>query len=141
MAIPATYNSYVATGKFTGNVSAAYDPLVPFERGVTTASSALPAPTDPVTAGVGVDGRSRVMCLTCHRAHASAFSNALRWDQTEAFIAETWISLGSNVPATAVPYYKHGVAIDVADAGTGNPFTDGYGEFQRSLCNKCHVQD
>ncbi len=141
VAIPATYNSYVATGNYTGDVSTAYDPLVPFERGVTTASSDLPDPTDAATAGVGVDGSSKVMCLSCHRAHASAFGNALRWDQTEAFIAETWISLGSNVPATAAAYYKHGTVVDVADPGTGSPFTDGYGEYQRSLCNKCHVQD
>jgi hypothetical protein len=83
------------------------------------------------------------MCLTCHRAHASAFENALRWDPGTEFIAESWF----NDPATGVdltvaaPYYKQGVAIDVADPGTGNPFTDGYGEYQRSLCNKCHVQD
>lgn len=142
VAVPATYNSYVATGNFTGTVDTAYDPLVPVERGVTTASSDLPDPTNAnLDADDGVDGTDQVMCLSCHRAHASAFGNALRGDMTEAFLAETWISLGSNVPATAAPFYKGGVAIDVADAGTGNPFTDGYGHYQRSLCNKCHVQD
>jgi len=140
-AVQSTYNSYVATGNYGGTVATAYDPLVPIERGVTTSSADLPDPTDAATAGRGAEGAAQVMCLSCHRAHASAFANALRWDQTEAFIAETWISLGSNVPATAVPYYKHGVKVDVADPGTGNPFTDGYGEFQRSLCNKCHAQD
>ncbi|MDY0185868.1 MAG: hypothetical protein RBR43_08330 [Desulfuromonadaceae bacterium] len=140
-AVQTTYNSYVATGNFTGTIANAYDPLVPIERGVTTASSDLPDPTDQATAGVGVDGSSKVMCLSCHRAHGSAFGNALRGDMSEAFLAESWITLGSNVPATAVPYYKQGVKIDVADAGSGNPFTDGYGEYQRSLCNKCHVQD
>jgi len=142
VAVQATYNSYVATGNYTGTVATAYDPLVPFERGVTTASSDLADPTDPATAGVGADGNSKVMCLSCHRAHASAFGNALRWDMTEAFIAETWISLGSNVPATAADYYKGGAKVDVAvfDAA-GTPFTNGYGEFQRTLCNKCHVQD
>jgi hypothetical protein len=140
-AVQGTYNNYVATGNFTGTIANAYDPLVPIERGVTTASSDLPDPTDQATAGVGVDGSSKVMCLSCHRAHGSAFGNALRGDMSEAFLAETWITLGSNVPATAAPFYKHGVKIDVADAGSGNPFTDGYGEYQRSLCNKCHVQD
>lgn len=142
VAVPGTYNSYVATGNFTGTIDTAYDPLVPVERGVTTASSDLPDPTNAnLDADDGVDGTEKVMCLSCHRAHASAFGNALRGDMTEAFLAETWISLGSNVPATAAPFYKGGAAIDVADAGTGNPFTDGYGHYQRSLCNKCHVQD
>ena len=141
VAVPATYNSYVATGNFTGTFDTAYDPLVPFERGAT-ASSDLPDPTNADgLADDGVDGSSQVMCLSCHRAHASAFENALRADQTEAFIAESWVYLTSNVPATAAPYYKGGVAIDVADPGTGTPFTDGYGHYQRALCNKCHVQD
>jgi len=141
VAVPTTYNSYVATGNFTGDVTTAYDPLVPIERGITTASSDLPDPTDALTAGRGAEGAAQVMCLSCHRAHASAFGNALRGDMTEAFLAESWISFSTNVPATAAPYYKGGAAIDVADAGTGNPFTDGYGHYQRSLCNKCHVQD
>ena len=130
---------------------------MPFERGVTTGSFDLPDPTDPVEAGVGVDGSSQVMCLSCHRAHASAFPNALRWDMTEAFIAEGWttmagditdpvtgaVTASANLPtAAAKEYYKHGVEVDVAvfDAA-GTPFTNGYGHYQRSLCNKCHVQD
>ena len=31
-----------------------------------------------------------------------------------------------------MPYYKDGVAIDI---------TTEYGEWQRQLCNKCHVKD
>ncbi len=143
VSVPTVYNSYVATGNFTGDIATAYDPLVPIERGVTTGSWDLPDPTDQATAGVGVDGSSKVMCLSCHRAHASPFENALRWDyNTSEFIAESWMYKDSNVDlATAAPYYKHGTVIDVADPGSGNPFTDGYGEYQRSLCNKCHVQD
>ena len=29
-----------------------------------------------------------VMCLTCHRAHASAFNNITRWDMEDEFLAE-----------------------------------------------------
>ncbi|MGE4579882.1 MAG: cytochrome C [Desulfuromonadales bacterium] len=151
VSVPTVYNSYVATGNYTGTVATAYDPLVPFERGVTTASADLPDPTDALTAGVGVDGSSQVMCLSCHRAHASAFPNALRWDMTEAFIAEGWTSMDgitSGGAAAVLPtaaakeYYKHGVEVDVAVFDSaGTPFTNGYGHYQRSLCNKCHVQD
>ncbi|AJF06388.1 hypothetical protein [Geoalkalibacter subterraneus] len=153
VSVPTVYNSYVATGNFTGDISSAYDPLVPIERGVTTGSWDLPSPGYDSETGqaleaaatAGVDGSSQVMCLSCHRAHASAFDNALRWDYTTSeFIAESWMykpQTGTPVAETAAPYYKHGEAIDVADPGSGNPFTDGYGEYQRSLCNKCHVQD
>ena len=94
VAVPATYSSYIATGNFTGDGTTSYDPLVPIERGVTTASSDLPDPTDAVAAAVGADGSSKVMCLSCHRAHASAFENALRWDGGTEFIAESWTAHG-----------------------------------------------
>jgi len=149
VAVPGTYNSYVATGDFTGDIADAYDPLVPVERGDAVASADLADPTDAATAGVGIDGTEQVMCLTCHRAHASAFENALRWDYTSSeFIAESWTEVTGAAgevkpdPAVAAPYYKHGVVVDVAVFDpAATPFTNGYGEYQRSLCNKCHVQD
>lgn len=150
VSVPATYNSYVATGDFTGGVATAYDPLVPIERGAAiTASSDLADPTDIATAGVGAAGGAQVMCLTCHRAHASGFDNALRWAYSDSeFIAESWQEVTGHAlevlpdPAIATPYYKHGVEVDVASFDpAATPFTNGYGEYQRSLCNKCHVQD
>jgi hypothetical protein len=72
------------------------------------------------------------MCLTCHRSHASAFDNMGRWDFEVEFIAESHALESPDVPATAMVYYKNGAKIDVTTA---------YGAWQRSLCNKCHVQD
>jgi len=135
----AIYNGYVATGDFTGVVATAFDALVPFERGIADGSD----PALAVTSTVGVeDANDVVMCLSCHRAHGSAFDNALRWDATSSeYIAESGIlatvAAGAN-PATAImaggarPYYANGAAVDVAVK---------YGEHQRSLCNKCHAKD
>ncbi|PLY01278.1 MAG: hypothetical protein C0622_07575 [Desulfuromonas sp.] len=128
--VPLAYNSYVASGDFTGDVTTAYDALVPFERGETDGS----ALDNTSTAGVdGVD--DVVMCLSCHRAHASAFDNSLRWDNGEEFLAESAILFEETttlVANGAVPYYKNGASVDIATE---------YGEWQRQLCNKCHVQD
>lgn len=138
----AAYATYVASGSTSGDPLVGYDPLVPIERGGVLAGSwdlpdPDPAGLDPA-ASVGTGGQ--VMCLTCHRAHASPFANALRWDGHSELIAETWQSASTNVPATAVEYYKHGAEIQIADAA--DPFEGGYGTaYQRSLCNKCHVQD
>ncbi|MCB2183883.1 MAG: hypothetical protein KQH63_17780 [Desulfobulbaceae bacterium] len=121
------YNSYVATGDFEGVQATAYDDLVPFETGGDKASL--------ITAGQSTAGPvagAQVMCLTCHRAHASAHNNMGRWDFETELIAESHALESTDVPATAAVYYKDGVVIDVA--------TD-YGHYQRSLCNKCHVQD
>jgi hypothetical protein len=121
------YNSYVATGDFTGVIATAFDGLVPFERGVTTGGWDL----NP-TSTVGADSASNVMCLTCHRAHASANANAGKWDFEVEFLAHSHALESPDVPVGAAVYYDDGVVIDVATK---------YGQFQRSLCNKCHVQD
>ncbi len=120
------YNSYVATGNFTGTQATSYDDLVPFERGIDDGSLL------DVTSTVGPDTNSNVMCLTCHRSHASAFQNMGRWDFEVELLAESHPLEATDLPATAVPYYADGAAIDIVTQ---------YGHYQRSLCNKCHVQD
>jgi hypothetical protein len=126
--IGSNYNQYVATGNFTGVVATAYDETVPIETGATdcTAPACDPASTR------GADPGAQVMCLTCHRAHASANNNAGRWDFEVEYIAEGHAIETTNLPATAAIFYD--------SAGTFDPGVR-YGHYQRSLCNKCHVQD
>lgn len=118
------YNSYVATGDFTGSSATSYLALVPFERGETDRTLLNPTSTQ------GPDSSSNVMCVTCHRAHASAFPNALRWDTATEFLAHSTPTTAEVPEMTddTVPYYGR-------DIGTY------FNEFQRSLCNKCHVRD
>jgi len=128
--VPVAYNAYKASGNFTGVVATAKDALVPFERGVTDGSLL----DNLSTAGVST-GTETVMCLTCHRAHASAFDNALRWDPRTEFLAHSAIlneTTTTVLAGGAVPYYALGAPVDIVAT---------YGEWQRSLCNKCHVQD
>lgn len=62
---------------------------------------------------------SIVMCTTCHRAHGSSAMDAGRWDFNVTFLSEDGDESGS---------------YEIPD-----PYTDPGN--QRSLCNKCHVQD
>ena len=121
------YNAYVATGDFTGVVATAFDGLVPFERGVTTGGWDLDSAST-----VGTDAQSNVMCLTCHRAHSSANQNAGRWDFEVELLVDSHALQSPDVTPGSAVYYKDGVVIDVATE---------YGDYQRSLCNKCHVRD
>lgn len=109
-AIAANYNRYQGTGHFTGDGSDAYLPMVPVE--------------DPMI-GTGyrgpVSGTSKVMCLSCHRAHASPVPNAGRWD----FNITSWAEAGVRSGAYKLP----------------NPYQHTSGDRQRSLCNKCHALD
>jgi len=129
------YNSYVKTGDFAGVQATAFDALVPFERGVTdktTTDTALSA--DPVA---GTDANSNVMCLTCHRAHASANPNMGRWDFETELLADSHALNSADVDlTTAKVYYKSGT-----NGMVDNDIAGEYDAYQRSLCNKCHVQD
>ena len=85
----------------------------------------------------GVDTNSNVMCLTCHRAHASANDNAGRWAFNTEFLAETPALISTDVDTTtAAVYYKAGT-----NGMALNDIVGQYGEWQRSLCNKCHGWD
>jgi hypothetical protein len=121
------YNSYVATGNFTGVQATSFTALVQFERQETdTAVLAT-----EITSTAGPDSGNNVMCLTCHRAHASAFNNITKWDMEHELLADGWPTAQNLVDMGAIPnsdYYGRDIATE-------------FGDYQRSLCNKCHVKD
>jgi hypothetical protein len=82
----------------------AYLPQVPFEDGASaTTSTSGPAPS------------SRVMCLSCHRAHATSAPAAGRWDFRVTLLADDGRASGSY------------------------PIPNPYGSpTQGPLCSKCH---
>jgi predicted CXXCH cytochrome family protein len=125
------YNRYIETGDLGGDVSTSYLALVPFEIGAAATRTDLLARSESTE---GPDGASNVMCLTCHRAHASAFNNIMRWDSEEELLIDSMPDAtqlaGMGVTDPTAPYYGKVI-------GAGGDF----GEFQRSLCNKCHVND
>ncbi|MDH3329036.1 MAG: hypothetical protein OEM01_07355, partial [Desulfobulbaceae bacterium] len=119
------YNHYIATGNWDPDPDAAhYDDLVPFETGDTKGDLTLDDPTATAS--------SNVMCVTCHRAHASPWDNITRWNTSNTLMVEEFEAGTLDAALKAVAFYKNGVAVDMLTE---------YGEFQRSLCNKCHVQD
>jgi hypothetical protein len=77
----------------------------------------------------GPDTTSNVMCLSCHRAHASAFPAMLRFNL--GFIAEAGAYMGisgiATTPQSNAAYYNKPVGDFAVD--------------QRGLCNKCHAKD
>ena len=102
----ARYNSYIGTGDLSGNQTTAYSALVPFEIGTDDLSQLDSSNTK------GPDSNANVMCLTCHRAHASAFENIGRWEFDTTYLA---LSIQQE--------------------------NDSYGPYQRQLCAKCHPFD
>ena len=121
--IAAAYNAYVSSDDLTGGLAAtAYMGLVPFEA--VNVDLATVVSTNYTQGPTGVD---QVMCVTCHRAHASAFPDMARWDMTETFLADSHPQL-TDTGATAD---------DIANMYYDYTFVQN----QRSLCNKCHMKD
>jgi hypothetical protein len=131
------YNAYRATGDYDAARTASYDGLVPIERGIT--NSAL---LDVTATGswdtfgtIAADSSSNVMCLTCHRAHANGNENIGRWDFSTELLDHSYrhsLLGGDTITDLDANHYYDATSIDIASR---------YGPYQRSLCNKCHVQD
>lgn len=121
------YNAYVSSGDLTNTQATSFDPLVPYEAQDSTIANLV---TLQASAGGPTSGNETVMCLSCHRAHASAFDSMTRWDMAEALITNGtsgWErNLGPDAVLTAAYYNK-----TAAD----------FGPAQRTLCNKCHARD
>ena len=99
------YNEYNGDADPTGGVqSTAYLPEVPFEDSANTPSS-----TD------GPGAQSKLMCLSCHRAHATSAPAAGRWDFNVALLA-----------ADGVESRSYAIPSPYGDPGQG------------PLCRKCH---
>lgn len=116
------YNSYLRSGDFTGSASTAYLQFVPFEQGVTDPNFLDPHSTQ------GPDASANVMCLSCHRAHASAFGNIGRWDFTATLLIDSHPAIG-DVGATSNDVFYSYYGRDIASE---------FGAGQQQFCEKCH---
>jgi len=123
--VVATYNAYISTDDITGGDQAtSYMGLVPFEA----VNVDFDDPDfDSTNYTMGPAAGDQVMCLSCHRAHASPFSDIARWDMGETFLADS-----------------HPAGLD--EGATQDDLDNMYYDYtfvdnQRSLCNKCHAKD
>jgi len=126
--IVANYNSYVKSGDMTGGT---YLALVPFENGLSSSAADRTTLAGLATTPALAATTDNVMCLSCHRAHASGFDSMLRWNQDYEFITQNsayHLVAGLGTPAQALAAYYNTPPTDWAVA-------------QRSLCNKCHAKD
>lgn len=100
----------------SGGRSTDYDFLVPFERGDEGSDAQMDGPSSS----------ANVMCLTCHRAHASPFKHIGRWDlEIKTRLADS--------PVLRTPKGIH--------AYYGQSITDRYGNSMKTLCVLCHAVD
>jgi len=136
------YNSYVASGNLTGSSATSYSSVVPYEENVAMSSANFNTlKSHAVNNGsnkTGMTALSQVMCLSCHRAHASAFPEMTRWSNEGEFIVYNGLYPGTDNTGTS-----YSIGYNSADYALGmysRPATQ-FATNQRSLCNKCHAKD
>ncbi len=137
------YNAYVSSGVMTNNdPKRAFSSLVPFELGTANYNTLAPLARTDDTIDQSATTSANVMCLSCHRAHASGFESMARYNlsnefmtiadqggtaQYDASTTEGKINRGKSVAEQTAAYY-------------GRPAT-AFGPYARNLCNKCHAKD
>ena len=119
------YNAYIKSGDLSGTRNNAYLALVPFETNTSD-----PQFLNPLSR-LGPTHNASVMCVTCHRAHASPFANAGRWDFQATFLSQSHPQIG-DLGATVQ---------DVGARYGRESIVSRFGKYQRQLCNKCHGMD
>jgi len=144
------YNTYVNSGNKTGAAASAYLSLVPFAiDGATRSTLATTAgtATGANAPSAGANPTDTVMCLSCHRAHASGFQTAVRWENEVEFI--TYVNASNvavwpgsdNQPNAGTTQYGRGRPFAETQAAYYDRNVSVFTAYQRSLCNKCHIQD
>ena len=145
-AVATNYNAYVSSGIMTNITAAkAFSTLAPFELGTTDYSVLKPQ------AVTGTGGNSNhaaaaatnnVACVSCHRAHATAFESALRFFYLNEFMtvadSANAAIYDSNATENKINYGFS--AAQQQNAYYGRPATV-FGPYARSYCNKCHAKD
>lgn len=140
LAVADEYNAYLKSYLYTGTIGTAYTSLVPFEEG----SSDLTALTADTGATTGATTGDNVTCLTCHRAHASAWDSATRWNMAPG----AYLTVAGSWPGTNAPNVD-GMKGENATGKTVQEYqqsmydrnASAYALNQGSLCNKCHWND
>jgi hypothetical protein len=136
--IAANYNMYTKSGNLTGEDTNSYWSLAPFETGhgndaAGRAAMQGLARIDNSQLG-GPTETSNVMCLSCHRAHASGWDSMLRWNGRTDYLVYSGSYTGS------ATYAQGRTDAETTAAYYGRAATT-FATYQRSLCNKCHIKD
>ncbi len=133
------YNSYIASGNLKGSSNNSYTSLVPFEIGTGDYALLKSIAGSNGSNRSGPQGDASVMCLTCHRAHASVWDSMTRWNTGTEFIVFNGHYPG--IDNDAPQEYAQGRTESEARKAFYDRPAGSFAPYQRSLCNKCHGKD
>ncbi len=123
-----------------GKAATAYTSMVPFESGGTDYALLKRTASSGGRMTAGPEQGAGVMCLSCHRAHASGWDFSTRWNAKAEFIVYGGEFPGVDVASVPARLSQGRTRAEAAKTFYGRP-PGAYAAHQRSLCNKCHAED
>jgi len=142
--ISGIYGTYVSSGNLTGTAANSYLSLVPFMENSSDYATLKTHASNTNAYLNGPGTNDQVSCMSCHRAHASGFTNMTRWNMEGEFITAADGSGNAIWPGTdngaPVQFARGKTSAETLAAYYNRPATV-FGAYQRVLCNKCHAQD
>jgi hypothetical protein len=140
-----TYAHYMGSGNLKGTKSQSFDSLVPFALANGQAVDYTRLKTLAVSDGSqmgGPDANDRIMCISCHRAHATGWNHMMRWNYDAQLIAVDGVWPGTDSPSGIASQERYTQGRTVAEtARSYNDTRMHYASYQKALCNKCHATD
>lgn len=134
-----TYYRYINTGVILSSPSTTpYTSLVPFEEGTTDYTTLKSHAKTDDTYLDGPNTAAQVMCLSCHRAHASGWDGIMRWNADTDFMVSN--GFYSQQGQAFQPYGQGRTETEALRAYYNRP-TRLFAPNQDTLCHKCHTGD
>jgi predicted CXXCH cytochrome family protein len=138
--IAANYNAYVKSGDLTGSPTSSFTSLVPFAENTGDIVTLQSHSKNDNSYLNGPGTSDKVMCLSCHRAHASGFPEMLRFNMEGEFMVYNSLWPGTDTTPTVPQFARGRLGAETQAAYYDRPTTQ-FASYQRVLCNKCHAKD
>ena len=134
------YNAYVKSGDLTGSAASSFTSLVPFMENTGDIATLASHAKNDNSYLTGPGTSDKVACLSCHRAHASGWPEALRWNMEGEFMIYNSLFPGTDTTPTVPQFARGRLGAETQAAYYDRPVTT-FASYQRVLCNKCHAKD
>jgi len=138
--VAANYNAYVKSGDLSGSSATSFTSLVPFAEATGDIATLKAHAKNNDTYLNGPSSSDKVVCLTCHRAHATGWPEMLRWNMEGEFMIYNSLYPGTDTTPTVPQFARGRLGAETQAAYYDRPVSK-FASYQRAYCNKCHAKD
>ncbi len=138
--IATNYKTYVKSGDMSGGGINGFSSLAPFAENTGDYAVLASHAKNDNSVLTGPGDTDQVTCLSCHRAHASGWTQALRWNMGGTFMVYNSLYPGTDTTPTLPELAMGRTSAETLAAYYDRPVSQ-FASYQRVYCNKCHAKD